>query len=271
MKEESFLKSMESLMTKGHGEFDIDLKNEDFENLLSSQAEVYKFIRDNNLQDTYCIDSNSREADDTDRGFLERREENGGKDNKDCVHYRLTTRAELEYKLRREITIEDLVDKYLVIARKVYSSLYKLATEIITEVDRRIPQFNILKEFLNPEATDLNTLRTIKYLMSKIDKLVAAFHYDRNFMTMAAYESHQGLYIEENNKLVPYVHKEGKVLVFFSQKAEEFTNGTLKAIVHGVNVFKEGIERLAVILFTHILHPFIHTAKPVPEHLKQVA
>ncbi len=270
MKEVKFSKAMDRLMTKGYGQFDIDLKTSDFEECMRLQKKVFKFIRKNKLQDILCTDSH-REKDDTDRGFFERREELGGKDNKDCGHYRNSLRVEIEFRLGRSLKKDEVINQYLVCAKKIYTSLHKLAVRIVTEVDNRIPQFGILEMFLDPEVSDLNVLRTIGYLMSKKDKNVADFHYDRNFMTIAAYESHTGLYIQDGEKLVPYVHKEGKVLVFFSQKAEELTNGILKARVHGVSVFKKGIQRDAVVMFTHTLIPFIMKSKPVPLHLKQVA
>ncbi len=262
-----FKKLVTDLINNGHAQFDIDLTKEDFEVCMAAQVEVFKEMAKNY---TFCTDSYKTDEREWDRGFFRRRR-NQKKDDKDCGHFRMSTQIELEIKLGRSIEKDEALGKYLASARKIYLALHDLAVKILKEADDQIPGFRLLDQFLDPEAADLHVLRTIGYLLSKKDRPVADFHYDRDLITLAAYESHKGLHIEEGNRLKPYAHEAGKVLVFWSEKAEVLTKGKLKARVHGVDVFQKDIQRDAIVFFGHTKNPTITKSKPVPDHLKSVA
>ncbi len=244
----NFEKSVNDLIRNGYGIFDTNLTKIDFQRCMNPM----KILTGLNPGLKYCTDPENIEPD---RGLFYRNKEEG-KDNKWCFHYRESLATELRKKLGEGEWSNELIC-YLNNSRFVFEKILNLSIEIVKAVDKKIPRFGLYNLYTDPRSRSMNLLRNVQYDAPEEDLNVAGEHFDRSLITLCGYENHPGLYIEENGKKIPYLYQEGKVLVFWGRKAASLTNGRLKKVKHGVDVFEKDIQRDAIPFFGHTYRPEI--------------
>ena len=178
------------------------------------------------------------EADD---GLIERTGD--GKDWKFFFHWRPDLAQLLQNRGVPYHRYADLLD----LSQTIYCHCESVAEDILMSVDRAVPGCQIWPRLRQCPEDRRHTLRLLVYKPGT--NMLAKPHYDRSFLTLHAFETHDGLILGEKQE--PYHMTPNHALAFFGFKAQIQSKGLLQSPIHYV-VPTSVKQRSSVVFFSHI-------------------
>lgn len=184
----------------------------------------------------------SGEKNDPDDGLLERNG-HGNSDHKFFFHFR----PGIEQYLCGQGANWRAYEPFLSRALSVYAHCANAAVQVLTLLDKAMPEFSILDRHYQLPENRRNVLRFLYYKPG--NEILAKAHCDRAFGTFHLDESHSGLYLHGNKKV--HQVERNNPLFFFGKKAEVLTGNKLRATPHYVKATSSQ-WRWAAVYFIHL-------------------
>jgi hypothetical protein len=191
----------------------------------------------------WLFDNHGDDADTPDSGLIEKRKDEG-KDEKFMLHWRPSLMQQLA---GRGVDIKKHF-RLLQLLQILYERCRASTEQIVFAMDEAMPEYDLLnRHFMVPENVRC-TLRWLVYMEGY--RIMAQAHPDKDFLTHQIWNSRNGLYFFDEQKL--YESVPDQAMAFTGLKAKIRTDGLLKMNEHYVlnEVLTE--TRMSCVFFSHI-------------------
>jgi hypothetical protein len=223
--------------SQGFSQIKLPIHVDDFHKVISSYQEFDSQVSLSDKNKAYTmLDSEN----DINYGFVDRSKDNGF-DNKSYFHFNPKI-IDLNF-----LQNNSLYKQFLFDAQRVFNPLEELVTGIIEDLDRfnHLNASNLLNETGKPSLI----MRVLNYKPKSNCQMLAKAHIDRGVMTLACYETHEGLSFIHGNTEIPTRYEPRFGNLFLGPKFKNNSILTLDGTTHQVKNTGKNTQRSSIVLF----------------------